>query len=190
MTPKTESMPDDNPPRYPWYAVVSGDELQQGDILLECPVLYVPADTFLQPGNARIRIDRQNVIVMTQSCDLVIRADGKCNAEDVILAAFYFRKELEHDKHFSKPANWENARKGRMPRYHVLNKCEIDEHELDFMLVDLGRVFTLSVEAVRQFANSKGERLRLLPPYREHLSQAFARFFMRVGLPVDIQPFK
>jgi hypothetical protein len=29
-------------------------------------------------------------------------------------------------------------------------------------------------------------RLRLLPPYREHLSQAFARFFMRVGLPRPI----
>ena len=24
------------------------------------------------------------------------------------------------------------------------------------------------------------------PPYREHLAQAFARFFMRVGLPIDI----
>ena len=34
------------------------------------------------------------------------------------------------------------------------------------------------------------KRLRLLPPYREHLSQAFARFFMRVGLPVDIPPFR
>jgi hypothetical protein len=29
----------------------------------------------------------------------------------------------------------------------------------------------------------------LLPPYREHLSQAFARFFMRVGLPVEVPPF-
>jgi len=25
------------------------------------------------------------------------------------------------------------------------------------------------------------------PPYREHLSQAFARFFMRVGLPIPIE---
>ena len=58
------------------------------------------------------------------------------------------------------------------------------------MLVDLERVFTLSVDALRTFAESKGERVRLLPPYREHLSQAFARFFMRVGLPVDIPPFK
>jgi len=31
---------------------------------------------------------------------------------------------------------------------------------------------------------------RRLPPYREHLSQAFARYFMRVGLPQDITPFK
>lgn len=30
------------------------------------------------------------------------------------------------------------------------------------------------------------EHLRLLPPYREHLSQAFARYFMRVGLPQDL----
>ena len=32
-------------------------------------------------------------------------------------------------------------------------------------------------------------RLRLLPPYREHLSQSFARFFMRVGLPIDTPSF-
>jgi hypothetical protein len=29
-------------------------------------------------------------------------------------------------------------------------------------------------------------RPQLLPPYREHLSQAFARFFMRVGLPTPV----
>ncbi len=28
-----------------------------------------------------------------------------------------------------------------------------------------------------------GARVRLLSPYKEHLSQAFARYFMRVGLP-------
>lgn len=27
----------------------------------------------------------------------------------------------------------------------------------------------------------------LMPPYREHLSQAFARYFMRVGLPIYVQ---
>jgi hypothetical protein len=47
----------------------------------------------------------------------------------------------------------------------------------------------LNVLLVREFANAAGHRLRLLPPYREHLSQAFARLFMRVGLPADIPPF-
>jgi predicted ATPase len=60
----------------------------------------------------------------------------------------------------------------------------------DFLLVDLRRIFTLSVELVREFAIMQRQRVRSLPPYWEHLSQAFARFFMRVGLPVDIAPFK
>jgi hypothetical protein len=28
-----------------------------------------------------------------------------------------------------------------------------------------------------------------MPPYREHLAQAFARYFMRVGLPREAHPF-
>jgi hypothetical protein len=33
-------------------------------------------------------------------------------------------------------------------------------------------------------------RWRLQSPFREHFSQAFARFFMRVGLPAAIPAFK
>lgn len=50
-------------------------------------------------------------------------------------------------------------------------------------------MFALPVELVRAFAAGAGDRPRLRPPYREHLSQAFARLFMRVGLPADIPPF-
>ncbi|MFH1921742.1 MAG: hypothetical protein ABIP48_17905 [Planctomycetota bacterium] len=179
--------------RYPWYGAVSGPDLEQGDILLDCPVFLIPPDAVRQPGDHAITIERQrqNVIVMTQSCDLAVRRDGKCNADDVILAALYSRHELKKDKHFGKLHGWEQARKGGFPRYHVLNQCGIPGHELDYMLVDLERVFTLSADAVREVAAAEGkDRVRLLPPYREHLSQAFARFFMRVGLPVDIPPFK
>ena len=152
-------MPEDDLLRYPWYTVVSGNRLEQGDILLGCPVLYVPGDTPLQPGSGRIRIDRQNVVVMTQSCDLAIRDDGTCKADDVILAALYFQRELKDQKLFGEMVNWENARKGRFPRYHVLNKCEIPGQELDYMLVDLERVSTLSVDAVREFAAAEDVRL-------------------------------
>jgi hypothetical protein len=56
--------------------------------------------------------------------------------------------------------------------------------------VDFRRVFSLPLGFMRGLATAQGNRLRLLPPYREHLSQSFARFFMRVGLPEDIPAFK
>ncbi len=164
--------------------------MEQGDLLLGCPVFLIPPEAAREPGNHVIQVQSQNAITMTQSCDLVHRKDGKSHADDVILSPVYFKEELKDHKTYGKNEGWEEARKGRHPGYHVLNHCQVPSHELDFMLVDLRRIYTLSVGVVRAFAADQGERLRLLPPYREHLSQAFARFFMRVGLPVDITPFK
>jgi hypothetical protein len=177
-------------PAYPWYAVVSGKELEQGDLLLDCPVLILPPEAARAPANFTITARVLNVIVMTQSCDLTLRPDGRCAVEDVVLSPIYTRQDLSSHKVYGKTQGWEEARKGRHAGFHVLNCCEIPGHELDFMLVDLRRIFTLGVGMLREVAASRTERVRLLPPYREHLSQAFARFFMRVGLPVDISPFK
>jgi len=52
--------------------------------------------------------------------------------------------------------------------------------------VDFHRIYTVPKAYLKQIALNNKFRIRLLPPYREHLSQAFARYFMRVGLPVDI----
>lgn len=48
-------------------------------------------------------------------------------------------------------------------------------------VVDFRRVSALPLKSLRTRVLTQQRRLRLLPPYREHLSQAFARFFMRVG---------
>jgi len=61
------------------------------------------------------------------------------------------------------------------------------EAPIGIRIVDFGRIFSLPKAFVHQFAAKQGKRLRLSPPYREHLSQSFARFFMRVGLPQDIE---
>ena len=48
-------------------------------------------------------------------------------------------------------------------------------------------VFTLPRQVLETLLVARNrDRPQLLPPYREHLSQAFARFFMRVGLPAPI----
>ena len=175
---------------YPWYTIASGGELEQGDILEACPV-FVPPDEL---ANHSVEPESQipfpcqhtDVIVMSQTCDLV---KGREKLEDVLLCAVWLRTDLKDDNTFSHVEHWENARRGRFPAYHVLGKCEIEEHDRDVRLVDFRRLYSLPLSFVRTRAEA-ASRIRLMPPYREHLSQAFARYFMRVGLPADIPQFK
>jgi hypothetical protein len=175
-------------PEYPWFASAGGGDLEQGDLLRRCPRFLLPASLARLNDGAGER-EVVDAVILTQSCDLAVRADGQCEATDVLLCPYYARKDLASHPVFRKDEAWEEVRKGRRPFYHVLNECRITGHEQDFALVDFHALFTLSVGLVREFAEQAGERLRLLPPYREHLSQAFARLFMRVGLPADIPPF-
>jgi hypothetical protein len=177
-------MPVSDSPEYPWYTAAVGDVLEQGDILLGCPRLIVPAAAISDPIAAKIEVETVDAIVLTQSCDLAVRADGRCEAPDVMLCPVVQKKDLATHRLFQHDDRWDEVRKGRQPYFHVLNACT-----LDFMLVDFHHLYTLNTEVVRRFAAEHGARPRLAPPYREHLSQAFARLFMRVGLPTDIPPF-
>ncbi len=159
----------DQQPEYPWFAVARGSSLEQGDLVRRCPRFVLPPN--LTHANQGVG-ERQVVdaILLTQSCDLALRAEGECEATDALLCPFYTRSALASHPVFRKDEAWEEVRKGRRPFYHVMNECRIAGHE-------------------QEFVAQGGDRLRLLPPYREHLSQAFARLFMRVGLPADIPPF-
>ncbi len=175
---------------YPWYTVISGDELEQGHILEACPV-FVPPDELahhsVEPeSQVPFPCEHTDVIVMSQTCDLM-KDREKLN--DVLLCAVWGQTDLKEDNTFSKVENWENARRGRFPAFHVLAKCEIKEHDRAVRLVDFRRLYSLPLSFVRARAEASS-RIRLMPPYREHLSQAFARYFMRVGLPADIPKFK
>jgi len=178
---------------YPWYCLVNGENLEQGDILLECPVFDIPAnylDCIASDNESiSININYKNLIVMTQSCDLAIREDGKSKIDYVLLCPIYFKSELAEHPIYKKASEWENARQGKHLGFHVLNRCDLENHNYDFMLVDLKRTYSIQADILRKIAFEKESRVRLLPPYREHLSQSFARFFMRVGLPVDIPRF-
>lgn len=177
---------------YPWYCLVKGDELEQGDILESCPVFSPPSDLTLDSfavGEADFSWEERDVIVMSQSCDLA-KNSGKI--EEVLLCAVWTRTELSNlpEEPLSSTANMEQARKGRLPAFHVLNECKLPEANRDFSIVDFRRTYSLPLDFSRNFASQATDRIRLLPPYREHLSQAFARYFMRVGLPADIPSFR
>lgn len=175
---------------YPWYTVVSGDELEQGDILQDCPVFIPPNilanELVAQGSQVRFSCQFMDVIVMSQTCDIV---KGREKLKDVLLCAVWQRDDLNNDEFFSKKKGWEEARCGRLPAFHVLAKCDHKGFDGDVRLVDFRHLYSLPLDFVRA-RSQVSSRIRLMPPYREHLSQAFARYFMRVGLPADIPPFR
>jgi hypothetical protein len=177
-------------PQYPWYAIVNEDSLEQGDILRRCAVFFPPRGTLTgrQPPDeltAEFEWAERDLVVISQTCDLV---EGRERVTDVLLCAVWPCDEV--GGHLATPRGKEDARRGNLPAYHMLAPCNLPGFELDVAVVDFRRAYSLPIEYVREFATEVGERIRLLPPYREHLAQAFARFFMRVGLPIDIPPFK
>lgn len=168
---------------YPWYEVVESDDtLLQGDFIQECPIVIPPSK---MSGEVEIDIVTYNVVVMSQSCDL---EHGKLDL--VLVCPIWSLSELEEKNSYYKSRKGKEAlRRGYLPGYHLLNKCEIEGFETDYSVVDFRNVYGVPSEVLTDLVKKKDKRLRLLPPYREHLSQAFARFFMRVGLPIDIPPF-
>jgi len=172
-------------PGYPWYADTEGDEIKQGDLFEACPV-YLPTDDALKHGIVDFDWEERDLIVLSQTCDLV---QGREKLTEVLLCSVWNRSELTAG-HLSTNKGMEDARRGNLPGFHVLAASDVPELERELRIVDFRRVHSLPLSFLRRKALADGRRLRLLPPYREHLSQAFARFFMRVGLPVDIPPFK
>jgi hypothetical protein len=175
---------------YPWYALVEGPTLLQGDFLDQCPILIPPDDFQLpksgEPTEIKVGLRTYDIIVMSQSCDL---EQGKIDL--VLVCPHWSLEQLAAENDFFKSSSGkEQLRRGNIPGYHLLAPCELNEAKRGIRVVDFRSIYSLPYKFVKNFATKQGRRLRLLPPYREHLSQAFARFFMRVGLPVDIPPFR
>lgn len=170
---------------YPWFEVVdSSDDLLQGDFIKNCPIMIPPSE--MSDEVVEVRVVEYNVVVMSQSCDLVQR-----KLELVLVCPIWPLSEFEKtNPYYENRRGKESLRRGNLPGYHLLNKCEIDGFETDYLVVDFRNVYGVPFDFLMDLVKKRGKRARLLPPYREHLSQSFARFFMRVGLPIDIPSFE
>lgn len=167
-----------------WYESVQGEALEQGDILFQCPVFVpgLPSFPFVEDQEVSFDIAYYDIIVMTQSCDL---ENGKM--PDVTLCAHWTISQAnQHDPGLAGSGALKEIKNGRRHRYTLLNRSNLISPPTELRIVDCGKVFCLPLPFIQELAVRQGPRLRLRSPYREHLSQAFARFFMRVGLPQDI----
>lgn len=160
--------------------------LAQGDYLAECFVpLFDPG--FGKDGDtAEVPMERGDLIVVTQTCDL---ANEKLNL--VALCPIYpLGKFEEINPNFSQKGTWEQVRKGRLEGLHLLASPAKPDNNRDARVVDFRQIVSLPFEHLLRHAEEMKDRWRLASPYLEHFSQAFARFFMRVGLPSSIPPYK
>ncbi|MEW6185274.1 MAG: hypothetical protein AB1585_05980 [Thermodesulfobacteriota bacterium] len=185
-----------------WYEIVDADRpLTQGDIIANCPIVTWEAGNLALKGsleaevlsNAIISIIA-DVVVMTQACDL-----EQNKVPNVILCSHISLSEYKKD--------WEAEMKNRTQNptdkawkaqcdgicdgfiwnFSMINECKLGKQNIETRIVDFREVFNLPRQFLESLLQQRNvPRFRLLPPYREHLSQAFARFFMRVGLPVSI----
>jgi len=167
---------------YPWYESVSGSELAQGDCIPNCPILKPQYDSALtrddDPPGIVLKSDVAiyDCVIMTQACDL-----EQEKVEDVVLCPYQDLGSFltDHPKYST-----EKMRRGDMPGFHMLNECP--DPAMRVSVVTFHEIFSVPKGFLEGLAEMRGPRPRLLPPYREHLSQAFARYFMRVGLPLEI----
>jgi hypothetical protein len=176
---------------FDWYALVdAAAALEQGDLVDNFPVADLEQESVdylnLHEGETtegEFLLKRYDLIVMTQSCDL---PDMKDDARVILCPRFSYKTVLKQRKSWRGSSFWEMVRKGQVMGTHLLNGCDIAGHEFHFQLVDLQEIFTIPFAVVKHVINAGHRTIRLQPPYREHLAQAFARQFMRVGLPKDI----
>ena len=178
--------------RSSWYRRVrrgSGD-VTQGDIIFDCQILKPLFDVTGQMVDGALGVDVKSIkfngIVMTQACDI---AQG--NVGSIVMCPVKTVTEIRDEIGWgaSRMKNQlDLIRKGQMPAYFLLDKYVYGGNVLmEYAVVDFKNVYSVPIDVLRVFARQNPMRICLKSPYKESLTQAFARFFARVGLPDGVE---
>lgn len=150
--------------------------LLQGTVLRGVPIYEETVESTLEAPS--VRREDLDVIVLTQSCDIV----NKASQPRLLVAEVQTYSAMVVDR-----AGTESARAGY--RKHLVRGTAVSDLLLppcallgidDFLIVNFRELHTLFKSRV---ASQVGGFVCLESPYREHLIQEYARFHMRVGTP-------
>lgn len=170
----------------PFWILVNGGELRQGDFLSDC-LVPVFRPTFGSSRNAEsVPVHVYDLVILTQSCDL----DNKKSRLVALSPIHSIASFSQVNARFKKSSEWEAVRKGRVEGLHLLASPTVPDDNRQAYVVDFREVHSLPIDYLTDHAVQLGPRWRLTSPYLEHFSQSFARFFMRVGLPSTIPAYQ
>lgn len=168
----------------PFWVEVHEPALCQGDYLPRC-LVPVFGPQISDNGSHEVLADEFDLILVTQSCDLEQR-----KVRLVAASPLYALAEFEAvNPAFTRKGRWNEVLKGRVEGLHLLASPTEPNNNREALVVDFREVYSLPFAYLEERARQLGPRWRLRSPYLEHFSQAFARFFMRVGLPSTIPLF-
>lgn len=152
--------------------------------------MIIPEEWINGEGEIDSHIDEYNMVIMSQSCDI-----QNNKIDNVLVCPVLTFDELGK---YASSGERNKLKKGEIISYHLMNKCELEDLSYcglsdllrEYLVVDFRNAYSIPLSFLNEGMETRHEkRLRLLPPYKEHLSQAFARFIMRVGLPDEIPDF-
>ncbi len=163
------------------YHLPSPDErIDQGDLIDGCPVAAVTDFSADQLDTAKVHLELNRVVVVTQICDL---ANPKVLT--ALVASVFDARQLV-DAQVLKSADIRGPiRAGRVWGWYFLPAWT--DLSLPEMIVDLRRLHTVRLDLLLSLCRTGKRRARLQTPYREHLSKHLADTLSRIGLP---QPYE
>ena len=172
-----------------WYETVQTTTLEQGDLLPGISVLVALHSADGQDDGLSAELVTLNGIILTQTCDIENRKVTELLIGAVIDWDEMVAAESQRNPMIKAKAFREKLIEGSIPSMSLLHKNEMPP--LNWSIVNFKQLFSVPLAAIESNALLLGSpRLRLKSPYKEHLAQAFARFFMRVGLPHTANEFK
>ncbi|OCQ92493.1 hypothetical protein BCD64_03055 [Nostoc sp. MBR 210] len=175
----------------PFWVQVNEPTLRQGDYLPGClvPVPLFDPTTFGKKADetqeVEVIVNEIDLIVVTQSCDL----ENKKVIQVVVCAIYLISEFEEANPAFTKKGKWNEVLAGRIEGLHILASPTNPDNNREALVVNFREIYSLPYEYILKYATDNPYRWRLKSPYLEHFSQAFARLFMRVGLPSSIPRF-
>lgn len=176
------------------YIKHNGDRVCQGDILRD----FVYEVVSVSEGKAKARdITYPYVVVLTQDCDLELDYNNRVKPKDdqdkylhrILLCPAYLAESLKSGEHLTELGlvmqrigrqKWGDVETNQNQRYHFLYSYR--EYQIPDLVIDFKHFFTVA----RDTLYGQGGKLyigSLNELFRESLSQRFAYYLSRIGLP-------
>lgn len=170
--------------------------LEQGVILEDFEWLDVESISLLTRNDGTspmMKIAIQDVIILSQSCDLTNNKSGYIHVCPIYTLKDYFIAEKAASKTKRKELFGQLASKRHVTKF-LTNICTLHKYKKfynDYLVVDLSKAIVVSTKYVENIVGQSktGKLLALNAPYRESLAQSYGYFFSRVGNPIDLEPF-